>query len=106
MKKLFKEIDIMGISPKLYYKNHIKHKSVFGGIISFIFYGIIIFLLCYFLNLFFFRKNFTIYENIEKKKLLSKNWKNDEFSIIVLDKYFNNIEDHERIYEVYADILD
>ena len=104
MKKLFKEIDIMGISPKLYYKNHIKHKSVFGGIISFIFYCIIIFLLCYFSNLFFFRKNFTIYENIEKKKLLSKKWTNDEFSIIVLDKYFNNIEEHERIYEVYADI--
>ena len=104
MKKLLKEIDIMGISPKLYYKNHIKHKSVFGGIISFIFYGIIIFLLCYFLNLFFFRKNFTIYENIEKKKLLSKKWNNDEFSIIVLDKYFNNIEEHERIYELYADI--
>ena len=67
MKKILKEIDIMGISPKLYYKNHIKHKSIFGGIISFIFYLIVIFLLSYFLYLFVFRKNFTIYENIEKK---------------------------------------
>jgi hypothetical protein len=104
MKKIFKEIDIMGISPKLYYKNHLKHKSVFGGIISFIFYSIVMFLLTYFLSIFFFRHNFTIYENVEKKKLLTKMWSNDEFSIIVLDKYFNNIEDHERIYEIYADI--
>ena len=101
---ILKRCDFIGVSPKIYYKGHFRYRTESGGLLSIIITCLLIFLSTYFLYIFISRKSFTIYENTITKEKAKKIWKKEDFSIIILDKYFSKIENSSQIFSIYADI--
>lgn len=102
MRHFLLSLDFMGITPFLVVKGNFCYKSVLGGIISILVVLSIFGFGMYFSILFILRKSFTIYTNDEKINNTFILWKHDDFSIIVFDKYFNEIPDSDRIFTIYA----
>ena len=99
-----KKIDFIGVSPRIFYKGDFRYKTSIGGFLSL---GLLIFVLIissYFFYIFISRKSFTIYENIVTISRTKKVYSKEDFSIIVLDKYYRKIENSSKIYSIYADI--
>ena len=104
MRNLLLSLDFMGITPFMLVKGSFCFKSTLGGIISILVALSIFGLGMYFSILFITRDSFTLYTNNEKVNNSTRFWKHDDFSIIVLDKYFNAIPNSDRIFSIYADI--
>ena len=101
---ILKRCDFIGVSPKIYYKGHFRYRTESGGLLSIIITCLLIFLSTYFSYIFISRHSFTIYENTITKEKAKKIWKKEDFSIIILDKYFSKIENSSQIFSIYADI--
>ena len=101
---MLKRCDFIGVSPKLYYKGHFRYRTESGGILSILMTCLLIFLSTYFSYIFISRHSFTVYENTITKEKAKKIWKKEDFSIIILDKYFSKIENSSQIFSIYADI--
>ncbi len=99
-----KKCDFIGVKPQIFYKGNFRYKTFLGGILSIFIIIILIFLSSYFLYTFLSKNSFTIYENTVTIKKATKKWKKQEFSINVLDKYFERIENASKIFSIYADI--
>ena len=104
MKKLILSLDFMGITPFMSIQGNYCYKSTLGGIISILVILSITALGLYFSVLFATRSSFTLYTNNSKTTNSTRFWGHDDFSIIVLDKYFNEIPHSDRIFQIYADI--
>ena len=99
-----KKFDFIGVSPRIFYKGDFRYKTSIGGFLSL---GLLIFVLIissYFFYIFISRKSFTIYENIVTISRAKKVYSKEDFSIIILDKYYRKIENSSKIYSIYADI--
>ena len=99
-----KKCDFIGVSPRIYYKGHFRYRTASGGILSILISFIFILLSAYFSYIFLSKNTFTIYENTVSIEKASKIWNKSDFSIILLDKYFQDIENASQIYSIYADI--
>ena len=99
-----KKCDFIGVKPQIFYKGNFRYKTFLGGILSIFIIIILIFISSYFFYTFLSKNSFTIYENTVTIKKATKKWKKQEFSINVLDKYFERIENASKIFSIYADI--
>ena len=99
-----KRCDYIGVTPRIYYKGHFRYRTASGGILSILLSFFFILLSVYFSYIFFSKNSFTVYENTVSIEKASKIWNKYDFSIILLDKYFQEIENSSQIYSIYADI--
>jgi hypothetical protein len=100
----FKRLDFIGVTPRIFYKGDFRFKTSTGGVLSL---GLSLFMLIislYFISIFFSRNSFTLYENTVTISRAKKMYSRQDFSITVLDKYFQKIENSSKIYSIYADI--
>ena len=100
----FKRLDFIGVTPRIFYKGDFRFKTSTGGGLSL---GLSLFMLIislYFISIFFSRNSFTLYENTVTISRAKKMYSRQDFSITVLDKYFQKIENSSKIYSIYADI--
>ena len=102
MKKLIKNVDFLGLTPSFLYNGNFTHKSILGGIISIITAVLTILSFGYFTTIFLSKSNFTIYESLSRNSNSMRYWKSDEFSIIVVNRYFELIPEIERILTITA----
>ncbi len=86
------------------YREHFCNKTFFGGLLSILIFLIISILFINFFLIFALRKKYTIYDSETKLGKATRYWKPEDFSIIILDKYFNQIEESERYFEIDAEI--
>lgn len=104
LNSLLSSIDFIGVTPQLYHNERMNHKSLFGGIISIIISISILSFSFYFFYVLISKNSFTIYENNIKNPSSTKQW-GDDFSIIVLDKYLNILDNANRLFDISASIF-
>lgn len=103
LENIFLSIDFVGCSPKFFINKNEKFKTVFGGMLSCLTGIIIAASSIYFVNLLFSRSTYSVIINEEYNPTPFRDWTNEEFSIILLDKFLDNVHDRENIYDIYAD---
>ena len=96
--------DFIGVSPRIYYKGNFRFKTQAGGLLSILLTLFLIVISTYFIYIFLSKDSFTLYENILTITRSHKIFRKEDFSIILLDKYFQKIENASQIYTIYADI--
>ena len=104
LKTFLLNCDFIGVSPRIYYKGNFRFKTQTGGILSLLLSLFLIIISIYFIYIFLSKESFTLYENLVTITRAHKIFKKEDFSIILLDKYFQNIENSSQIYSIYADI--
>ena len=99
-----KNCDFIGVSPRIYYKGNFRFKTQAGGLLSILLTLFLIVISTYFIYIFLSKDSFTLYENILTITRSHKIFRKEDFSIILLDKYFQKIENSSQIFTIYADI--
>ena len=102
--QFLQKCDFIGVTPRLFFKGSFRFKTQIGGFLSLILSLFSFVISVYFIYIFFSKKTFTLYENIVTKTRAQKIYSRQDFSIILLDKYFQKIENSSQIYSIYADI--
>jgi hypothetical protein len=103
MKSILLYLDFIGRKPSILMDRNKIHKTIYGGLLS-LTSGVILFAASiYFSYLLFSRTSFIVMVNDEYNPLPFKNWTNEEFSIILMDKLLDPIQDADRLYGVKAD---
>ena len=103
MLKYLISVDFIGQKPGLLIKGSRMHKTIFGGCLSLLTGFILAAAVSYFFYTLFSRTSFTVMLNEEYNPKPFKSWMNGEFSIILMDKYFNDIPNKGKLYDIYAD---
>ncbi len=96
--------DFIGVSPRIYYNGNFRFKTQTGGLLSILLSIFLIIISSYFIYIFLSKNSFTLYENLLTIPRAHKIFRKEDFSIILLDKYFHKIENSSQIYSIYADI--
>ncbi len=104
MLNTIRKADFLGIVPFFMYKEQFCNKTILGGILSICVSLAISVLGVYLFLIFVLRKKYTIYDSETKLGKATRTWTPEDFSIIVLDKYFNKIEESERYFGLSAEI--
>ena len=102
--QFLRKCDFIGITPRLFFKGSFRFKTQIGGFLSLILTIFSLTISINFMYIFFSKNSFTLYENIVTRRRAQKIYSRQDISIILLDKYFQKIENSSQIYSVYADI--
>ena len=102
MLKYILSVDFIGQKPGLLIKGSRMHKTLFGGILSLITGFILATAVVYFLFTLLSRSSFTVMLSEEYNPYPIKDWTNGEFSVILLDKYLNDIPNKHKLYDITA----
>ena len=102
--QFLRKCDFIGITPRLFFKGSFRFKTQIGGFLSLILTIFSLIISINFMYIFFSKNSFTLYENIVTRRRAQKIYSRQDISIILLDKYFQKIENSSQIYSVYADI--
>lgn len=100
---LFKYFDILSVKPQLFLDSSSRFKTLFGGILSFLCGITLLASTIYFSVLLFGRDTYTVMMSESRNHFPFKNWTNEQISVILVDRFMNEVPNWERIFDYYAD---
>jgi hypothetical protein len=103
MTNFLKIFDFLGVKPSLYYDKNTIHQTCLGGFLS-IFTGcLVLSAVFFFSNILLTRTNYNITMYESRNDFPFKNWTNEQISVLLVDRYMNEIKDWDRLFGYYAD---
>ena len=97
-----KNIDFLGKRPLLFINGKTSNKSNLGGLLSILTALLVVSSSAYFIYLLVSRTSFSVILSEEFNPWPTKSWYNSEFSIMLQNRFLNDVVDKERIYGITA----
>jgi hypothetical protein len=101
--QFLENIDFLGVKPSFVFKKRNLHQTLIGGYLSLLTALISLASIGYFLNILLSRTNYSVTMFESRNDFPFKNWTNEQISVILVDRFMNEITEWDRLFGYYAD---
>jgi hypothetical protein len=95
--------DFLGVKPNMYYNKKIIHQTSLGGFFSIVTGCILFAAISFFVNILLSRSNYSVTMFESRNEFPFKNWTNEQISVLLVDRFMNEVKDWDRLFGYYAD---